>query len=241
LVAAYVADLERLVSKPRLERYRPPNRDDLETAVAYLWNVALSEALLQGLSAVEVGLRNSIHNVLTAHAGTDMWFWAILESQELKTINDTWLTLAKRHKQPPTSGKIVAELTFGFWPLLFGDRYHSLWWNNSAALLKAVFLHTPPGLPPARALTPRRINERVETFKDLRNRVMHHEPIYFGLTRLNLAPIPLPQLHAEMVEMLNWIDPQLAVTLNFVDRFDDVHRDEQNNIRDRLNQKFNIS
>jgi hypothetical protein len=56
--------------------------------VNYLWNVALSEALLQGLSAVEVGLRNSVHNTMTAHVGTDYWFQAILRPNEMKMVHD---------------------------------------------------------------------------------------------------------------------------------------------------------
>src|SRR5680860_633030 len=70
----YVLELERLVSKPRLERYRPDNRDDLETAVHYLWNVALSEALPQALAALEIAMRNAIHSTFSQHLGTDYWF-----------------------------------------------------------------------------------------------------------------------------------------------------------------------
>ena len=111
LVAAYVAHFEQLVSKPRLDKYRPQNRDDLETLVTYLWNVALSEALLQGLSALEIGLRNSIHNAFTAHTRTQYWFQAILHPDEMRMVNDTWNVLSKRHKHPPSPGKIIAELT----------------------------------------------------------------------------------------------------------------------------------
>lgn len=136
MVAPYVANLERLVSKPRLDRYRPSSRDDLETIVAYLWNVALSEALLQGLSALEVGMRNAIHNTLAAHIGTEYWFQAVLLPEDMKFVNDAWAKLSRRHQQPPSPGKIIAELTFGFWPYLFDVRYHNLWWDNKAALFR---------------------------------------------------------------------------------------------------------
>ncbi len=88
MVAAFVSDLERLVSQPRFERYRPANRDDLETAVRYLWNVAISEALLQSLSALEVGMRNAVHRALTAHAGAESWFQSVLEPGKMKIVFD---------------------------------------------------------------------------------------------------------------------------------------------------------
>lgn len=235
MIAAYVNDLERLVSKPRLDRYRPANGDDLETAVRYLWNIALSEALLQGVANLEVGLRNSIHATLSAHVGTEYWFQAILRPNEMRTVNEAWTQLSKRHQSPPTPGKVVAELTFGFWPSLFTKEYQNLWWSNKTALLKTVFPHVPPGNP----LTPKLIHERTELLRNLRNRVMHHEPIFMGITPLNRSTVALTDIHEQMVELLGWIHPQLALTLSFVDRFPDVFRHEEMRIRNRLKAHFN--
>lgn len=240
MVAPFVTSVERLVSKPRLEKYRPPNRDDLETLVRYLWNVALSEALLQGLSALEVGLRNSIHNTLTAHIGAEYWFQAVLRPEEMKFVNDTWTTLSKRHKQPPSPGKIIAELAFGFWPPLFDTRYHDLWWSNGTALFRAAFPHIPAGLPPHRAIVRKTIHERVELCQKLRNRVMHHEPIFAGLSRLNLPPVPLVDLHEYIIDMLSWIDPNLVTALGIVDRFPDIYQNEEARIRARLKTHFGL-
>lgn len=104
VIGMFVDNLERLVSKPRLDRYRPADDDPLETAVSYLWNLALSEALLQGIAWVEIALRNSIHNAFTDHAAAAQWFWAILKPSDLKIINEKWSRLAGRLKAhpPPT-------------------------------------------------------------------------------------------------------------------------------------------
>lgn len=154
MVAPYVAHLESLVSQPRLERERPQNSDDLETAINYLWNVALSEALLQGLSAVEVGLRNSVHRGLTAELGTEYWFWPFLLPEEFDHFNADWLTRGK-------------------------------------------------------------VESRVKLFVDLRNRVMHHAPIFLGIARPDEQqpgqPMPVVSLadaHQHMLDVLSWIDPQ---------------------------------
>jgi hypothetical protein len=76
VVADFVARFDHLVSSPRLEKYRPADRDDLQTLTSYLWNIALYEALLQSLAALEAGLRNAVHRSLTNHAGTEYWFLA---------------------------------------------------------------------------------------------------------------------------------------------------------------------
>lgn len=240
MVTPYVASFERLVSKPRLDKYRPPSRDDLETLVRYLWNVALSESLLQGLAALEVGLRNAVHNTLAAHVGTEYWFQAVLKPEEMKLVNDAWNKLSKRHNRPPSPGQIIAELTFGFWPPLFHTQYHDLWWGNRTALFRATFPHIPTGLPPHQAIVPKNIHERVDLCCKLRNRVMHHEPIFAGLVLLNKPPVPLVDIHRYITDILGWVDPQLATNLDFVDRFPAIHQHEEARIRARLKTHFDI-
>lgn len=244
MVTAYVAELERLVSLSRLDRYRPANRDDLDTVVAYLYNVALSESLLQGIAAVEIALRNSIHNVFTAHFGTEQWFWAALRRDDLKIVNEKWLRLADRLKQPPSAGKIIAELTLGFWPFLFDSRYKDLWWDNGEVLLKSVFPFLPINVPPHLKIGRVTVFERLSLFAELRNRAMHHEPILYGLSRPNLGSPPpvvhVDAIHAQIIETLGWISPQLVLTLGFVDRFPDVYSNERERIEAKLKAHFGI-
>ncbi len=242
MVTPFVSDLERMVSKPRLDKYRPGNSDDLETAVAYLWNASLSEALLQGISAIEVALRNSIHTAFTQRAGTDQWFWAILKKNDLAVVTGKWTRIADILKEPPPSGKVIADLTFGFWPYLFEQRYHDLWWNNGEAMLKAVFPHRPHNVPPHLRVNRAEILKRLNLFIDLRNRVMHHEPIMFGIAQPDLGNPPpvisVDVIHAQLTEMLDWIDPQSSLTLSFVDRFPDVFQNERERIRTKLKNHF---
>ena len=198
MVAPYVTHFERLVSQPRFDKYRPSDQDDLETLVTYLWNAALAEALFQGLSAMEVALRNVVHPTFTTHIGTEYWFQAVLLPEEMKFVNDVWMKLSKRHKRPPTPGKIIAELTFGFWPHLFDSRYHDLWWDNKTSLFRTTFPHIPTNVPPHQSVVLKTIHQRVELCQKLRNRVMHHEPIFTGISILNkpsVFPRRDPRLH----------------------------------------------
>jgi hypothetical protein len=63
-------------------------------------------------------------------------------------------------------GKVVAELSFGFWRYLTSSAHEKSLW--------VPFLHTayPPG-------TARKdVDRRISRLNELRNRVAHHEPIF---------------------------------------------------------------
>lgn len=67
----------------------------------------------------------------------------------------------------PPRGKVIAELTFGFWTGLTASRFeHTLW----TPLLRQTFR----GTPPSRA----NFSTMVDQLRILRNRLAHHEPIF---------------------------------------------------------------
>jgi hypothetical protein len=238
VVTQYVTNLEQSISKPRLDRYRSATADAFETAVTYLWNVALSEALLQGLAALEIALRNTVHRTLAAHIGTEYWFQGVLKEAEMNLVHETWCVLSKRHKRPPTPGRIIAELTFGFWPPIFSSAYHDLWWSNSTVLFQSAFPSIPTGLPPHQSIVLKDVYQRVEACHKLRNRVMHHEPIFTGLLRLNMPTLSLPAIHQYIVDLLTWIHPDLLLSLETVDRFDHVFANGKSEIATNLRAKI---
>ena len=142
MIGDYIAALTRAISQPRLERYRPKNGDDLDMVVSYLWNMALAESLSPSLAAVEISLRNSIHDVLTTAYQTDLWFHHnhFGENRLLKQELDRALRRLDAPAVQPPAGRIVAELHFSFWTTLISGYYHHILWNpNSAALLRGVF------------------------------------------------------------------------------------------------------
>jgi hypothetical protein len=80
------------------------------------------------LQALEIALRNRIHAVMS-EARHESWFFdegflldAKQPEQLAKAIKDI-----KDSKREPTPGRIVAELTFGFWTAMFGTVYDDLW------------------------------------------------------------------------------------------------------------------
>jgi len=223
------AEIERGVSAPRLARYRPHDGSHFDAVTNYFWNIELSESLYPGLAALEVTLRNSIHNALTAREGTDMWFRMLLEPGQLKGYAETHYTLFNRLRQKhPTSGQIVAELTFGFWTTIMSQPYHqTLWAPRKSALIKTVFPHLPK-IPNNRHF----IHQRYNDLRMLRNRVMHHEPIWY---RQNLY-----QEWEGIIEAIGWISPVTRDGTLLIDHFDDTFRNGKARIEADLRQRFDL-
>ena len=118
--------LRRAISHERLDAYcqHGSSNDDAELFAHYAWNMALSESLYTPLQCLEVSLRNSVHDAATAHFKTDIWFDlpGLLSSQEMNKVQEAKNTLVKS-KKPLDAGRIIPELTFGFWTSLFA-RWH---------------------------------------------------------------------------------------------------------------------
>lgn len=229
MVQSYIAELERGVSHSRLAKYRPHGGSDLDMAVNYLWNIALSEALYPGLFALEVTLGSSIHHALTDREGSDMWFRMLLEPGQLGLYADTHMKLFNRLKRKdPTAGQIVAELPFGFWTTLLSQPYHQvLWAPEKTALVKTVFPNLPP-TPSNRHYGHQRYNE----LRLLRNRVMHHEPVWY---RTNLY-----QQWEEMIDAIGWIRLGVRESALVLDHFDDTYRNGKARIEGELRLRFNL-
>ena len=93
------------------------------------------------------------------------WF----ESPQLDQPQQDAVTNAKgklgNNTGPHDPGRIVAELSFGFWVALFARRYEEALWRTT--------LHDCFDPTPAR----RHLHDRLNSLLALRNRIAHHEPI----------------------------------------------------------------
>ncbi|WP_211340904.1 hypothetical protein [Xylanimonas allomyrinae] len=72
---------------------------------------------------------------------------------------------------PEVHGKVVAELTLGFWRYLAAQRYLTTLWVPALA---AAFPHGPADLGVRR----REVDRRLASLHLVRNRAAHHEPIH---------------------------------------------------------------
>lgn len=104
----------------------------------------------------------------------------------------------------PHEGRVVAELTFGFWRYLLIARYeHSLW--NPAIRAKFSALGHLSGTD-----SRRQVYDRVENLNYLRNRVAHHEPIYEPFVMPNGNRIGPQDVLTDAIEAISWANPKAA-------------------------------
>ena len=199
-------ELEKHFSAARLGRYSVARGGDTTKAAAdYSSNLLLSEAMVPMLNVLEIALRNGIHVRLSKLYGRGDWWEAWRDEPGFDWQNKQVIGAKeklRRHKEPQTVDKILAELTFGFWSSLFNAQFQDVLWKD----LRLVFTRCPK---PERQR--RHISSALNQIRDLRNRVFHHEPLLW------LAPELLDQ-HQIGVKVINWLDPQLAHWLEGHDR-----------------------
>jgi hypothetical protein len=112
--------------------------------------------------------------------------------------------------KPLEPGRLVAELTFGFWTTLFDVRYENtrILWPRLFG--QKIFADAPKRFRNRKALSP--LLNRV---RHLRNRAFHHEPIWHWRD--------LREQHAIALDLIGWMSPPLRETVGALDRFDSVY------------------
>ena len=199
-------EIERFVSRERLKRYLAATGHNLEDAVSlYEQNVAVSEMTFGLLHGLEVAIRNSMHDRLTAHFGTPRWYTvAPLSAYSQDKIRDAVRDAGGPHASP---GKVVAELMFGFWTDLAAQRYH---WTLWQPCLSAAF----PSVKLARPI----IHRRLEDIRWLRNRVAHHEPILTSARILYAGHRRMISLE-QLAECGDWLSVEIGAWMRTSFRF----------------------
>jgi hypothetical protein len=150
-------------------------------------------------------LRNALHRELTIRYGLE-WYERHdinLSPQTLLLVQRAQRMLRERRKAS-TPGRVVAELSFGFWVKLLGpgfkNRYeHALW---VPALHKAF--HRARSDATLSSFTRKKIFHPIEALLLFRNRIAHHEPIY----RRHLA-----QDFKSICRVAYWLDASLGDTI----------------------------
>jgi len=217
--AEFLASIDRVISQERLSRYLAATKGDIGKALElYEYNIAISEALFGFLHGLEVAVRNSIHYTLRRDLGTPTWYdggvalpWSTTgEALSLTAVMADMVTEAKAKLQPTAlPGKVIAELTFGFWPNTLTKRFHSTLWLPS---LHKAFPH---------ATAPRSIiHLRLEVIRRLRNRIAHHEPILTSHNEVYTGFKDQPCIAlSSILECVEWVSKDAALWLKAQSRY----------------------
>ncbi len=201
----YFQKLEHALAPERIDAYRQDGANQPVTMARYLWNMALCESLYPTLQIAEVALRNSLHHALTNHFKSSEWYDQVTklpkwQSDQIETAKQKLRT----NRKPVTHGRIVAELSFGFWTGFF----------NKANLSNGLgFMLSGKAFPHAQKSNRevRNLNTKWKRVRDLRNRVFHHDRIIHWED--------LDDQHRNILEVTKWISPELAELSKTLDRY----------------------
>lgn len=194
-------DLSSWFGPERMRRYlMASDSDETRAASLYRWNAAMAAAFFEALGYLEVILRNAMHRQLSLwhHRRGRVGEWyddptRVLDDRCAGDIAYARQRIARRGA-PEAPGRVVAELTLGFWRFLLDQRHQQILW---AQALHRAF----PGLPIRRR---GEVQRPVNRLHRLRNRIAHHEPIHHE---------DLAGLHNDLLMVVGWIDPNAAAWL----------------------------
>ncbi len=198
--------LEAKLSTPRMSRYLKGHRGNQDhAAAAYVHNMRIAESLVSIFHVLEVSLRNGIQREMVREYQRDDWYEVFRASTNVELLSsyqkvDAARTALQKRGVNPGPDEITAELSFGFWTSLFNRRAFP---DVSKPLMK-VFFYCPKNAKKAHV-----IRSRLNNARDLRNRCFHHEPLLWQ---------PLFNLHRDITEIVQWIDPGLCVWIKGHDR-----------------------
>lgn len=220
----FAEKLIKTLSSERIGAYRDRINDDTDINLFahYAWNMALSESLYPTLQILEVALRNTIHRAICENLGQTNWYDngnIINSDRDRGAINKAQKNLIMT-KKPIEPNQLITELTFGFWTALMDRRYEQVLWPK---LLKPCFPYMPRHLR-----TRKNTSGRFERIRRLRNRIFHHEPIWYWHD--------LEKQHQDILEAIGWIEPAARDFVAIVDKFPSAYQNGHNIIKSQLQQ-----
>lgn len=189
------AKLEAIISKERLGTYFQAAAFDVDRALRlYVWNMKLSAAFLPLLCSAEICLRNLVSARLAAAFEPVWWrdpaFLLLLGGKGKGIVKRAEGKIIK-HGNVVTSGRITAELSFGFWEGMLLEKYQAPLW----APLHPHFPDIPDQVDQAE------LHTKCGVVRELRNRISHHEPIF----RRNIS-----QDYSDCLTLIKWLSPEKA-------------------------------
>lgn len=167
------------LSADRLEKYKK-HKDktfsDLETVQRYLYNIEVSAEVSKAVHILEVVLRNQLAHEWNKFLSCSDW---PMNKQGIPTTNKFQRMHQKideaisRAGGSHKNGKVIAELSFGFWVHLFDSKF-------DVQNIKLIQRILPQRTQWDKALTKeiKNIRDDFQMINELRNRVAHHEPIF---------------------------------------------------------------
>jgi len=204
LILARIAAITSTLSAPRMSRFIAACANDRSRALElYRWNAQVSAALMVPLHICEVVLRNAIVGAVEEVYGPQWYVSGGAFERSLPKPRSGYSPYRdlciSRHGQP-SAGKVIPELKFMFWVSMVTARHDARLWTPFIAKYFPFLLPTSAPRDKRRAL-----HHRLDEIRTLRNRIAHHEPIFYR---------SLVQDHSMVSDVISWISPETADWLN---------------------------
>lgn len=220
-------DFKRFFSEARVNRYLIATSNSNSKAVKlYKANLKVSQAFHPLLGVFEVVLRNRLNDILTSHFMDSNWIinqksgfmsdptlkYIFKRTNTQKTNDFLKREIIKAEKRlqntnaPVTSGKIIAEQTFGFWTELFEAHHYRLLKGKPIQ----VFCVLPAGYGR------KEIIRELDKIRRFRNRINHNEPICFRGDDIDFTVTI--EVYNSITNLLNWIDPEIMKLVSDIDK-----------------------
>jgi hypothetical protein len=203
--------IERIISTDRLEPYLRHHSGNFEKAILhYKANIEISESFYSLLSILEIGLRNNIDNQLRRRFNDISWFDSpdfikIVSRFQIDRVSEARNSIL-REKKSISSGRIISELSFGFWTSLLDSKFERTLWKN----IRLAFPNCPKNLRQRKTMS-----SKFNGVRKFRNRIFHHESVTWNIEALRTYK-------NEIVEGIDWLDKGLYAWSEDIYRFDEV-------------------
>jgi hypothetical protein len=213
-------------SSSRINRYLVATGNSKNRTVKlYKANLKVSQAFHPLLGILEVVLRNRINDIMTAHFNDSDWIinqktgfmsdpsLKYIQKRKKKLIVNKFLKeeiekAEKRIKKTGraiTSGKIIAEQTFGFWTDLFEIHHYKLLKGKPIQIFQTL----PTGYGR------KEVNNELDAIRRFRNRINHNEPICFVGDNIDFKKTI--NIYHSIISILSWINPELLTLTTNLD------------------------
>lgn len=211
--------LEKFLSQPRLNRFLTATGNSKTKAKKlYRINLRIAQSFYPVLNLFEIFIRNAINQQIASHFVDSNWI--ITEKNGFMSDNSLrgsryFLKNSiikseqkiRRMGGTITSGKVIAEQSFGFWTRLFDTHHYKL--------LRGSIIHCFPNKPAN--VNRNIINQKLNNIREFRNRIYHNEPICFNRDSIDFTEAI--NIKNEIYELLEWMDHDLVA---YVDYFDGI-------------------
>ncbi len=211
--------IEQIISPERLAPYLKHHSGNFEKAIThYKSNIEISESFYPLLAILEIGLRNSIDFQLKRKFNDDSWydnpaFIKIVYRFQIDSVSEARSSIL-REKKIISPGKIVSELSFGFWTSLLDAKFEKTLWKN----IRLAFPNCPKKIRQRKAMS-----SKFNGVRKLRNRIFHHESVTWSIPALT-------NYRNEIVEGIDWLNKDLLNWSQNIFRCDDVINKRKNTI-----------